>query len=192
MAPRTHQRALERRRRVQRSESELLHLRLRRGLQLRSQIERVVERHPLFCERGRSGRDRLLLPRLLAGHVARRHRPLLNGPDRLAGHAIEHERPAHLRELDDRIDPPTGDGDRDEVRRRRQVAAIRIPSFDPSACATPSAAARRRLRASRLSWRSRSATREAPTTSRETETSESRRRRAPRAVGSRTPRRVRA
>ena len=77
---------------------------LRRRLQLRREIERVVQRHALLGEGRRLGRQRLRRPGVLAGDVARRHRPLLDRPHRLAGDAIEDEREALLGELDDGVD----------------------------------------------------------------------------------------
>ena len=94
---------------------------LRRRLQLGREIERVVERHALLRERGRPGRHRLRRPGLLALDVARRHRPFLDRPHRLAGDAIEHEREPLLGQLHDGVDRPAVDANRDEVRRRRVV-----------------------------------------------------------------------
>ena len=55
-----------------------------------------IERGP--AERGRLQRKRLGGPRLLAGHVARRHRPFLHPEQRFARHAVEDEQQRHLRE----------------------------------------------------------------------------------------------
>ena len=55
-------------------------------------------------KRRRSRGKRLRRRRLLAGHVALRHRPLLDRPDRLARHAIEHIQQAELRGLRDDVD----------------------------------------------------------------------------------------
>ena len=57
----------------------------------------------------------------LAGHVALRHRPLLDRPDRLAGGAIEHVEPALLGRLRDGLDHAAVDGDVGENRRARDV-----------------------------------------------------------------------
>ena len=58
----------------------------------------------LARERRRLGRERLRRPGLLARHVALRHRPLLDRPERLAGHAIEHVEEAGLGRLRDDVD----------------------------------------------------------------------------------------
>ena len=55
-------------------------------------------------ERRRLGRKRLGRRRLLAGHVALRHRPLLDRPDRLARDAIEDIQQSELRGLRDDVD----------------------------------------------------------------------------------------
>src|SRR5258707_336908 len=73
-------------------------------LQRRREIERIVERHALFADGRRLRGKRLRRPRVLACDIARRHRTLLDRPDRLAGHAIEHEGKALLRQLDDGVD----------------------------------------------------------------------------------------
>ena len=57
----------------------------------------------------------------LAGHVGRRHRPLLDRPHRLAGDAIEHVDEGLLGDLRDRLDALAVDGDVDQVGRGRQV-----------------------------------------------------------------------
>ena len=94
---------------------------LRLRLQLRSEIEGIVQRHALLAEWRRRRGNGLRGPRLFALDVARRHRTLLDRPHRRAGNAIEDEREALLRELDDGVDALAVDGDRDEVRRRRGV-----------------------------------------------------------------------
>src|SRR5262249_29168185 len=58
----------------------------------------------LAREGGRSSRERLRRPRLLAGHVALGDRALLDGPQRLAGHPVEDPHEALLAELRDRGD----------------------------------------------------------------------------------------
>jgi hypothetical protein len=68
-----------------------LQLRLRRGLELRREIERIVERHALLGERGGLV-GTAASASVLAVDVARRHRPLFDRPHRLSGHAIEDER----------------------------------------------------------------------------------------------------
>ena len=55
-------------------------------------------------ERRGNGRKRLRRPRLLARHVALRHRALFDGPQRLAGDAIEHEQETLFGRLRDGVD----------------------------------------------------------------------------------------
>ena len=77
-------------RRVERSEFVLRRDLERLLAQLRREVDEVVGRHALPVERRRLGRERLRRRVPLARHVALRHRPLLDRPHRLAGHAIEH------------------------------------------------------------------------------------------------------
>ena len=61
-----------------------------------------VRAHVIRCQchprdRGRPGREGLCGPGLFSGHVALRCRPLLDGPQRLSGHAVEHEKQSRLR-----------------------------------------------------------------------------------------------
>ena len=81
----------------------------------------VVHREGLPHERRRLGRERLRRPRLLAGHVALRHRPLFDRPQRLAGHAIEDIEEAGLARVRDGVDLPAVVPHGDELRRRDVV-----------------------------------------------------------------------
>ena len=58
---------------------------------------------------------------MLAGHVGRRRRPLLDWPDGLARHAVEREDEALLRHLRHRVDSAAVDGDVEQIRRGRRV-----------------------------------------------------------------------
>ena len=79
---------------------------------------------------GGLGRERLRRPRVLARDVARRHGALFDRPDRLARHAIEHEREALLGQLHDGVDRPAVDANRDEVGRRRVVVVPQAVMHD--------------------------------------------------------------
>ena len=74
----------------------------------------------MLRERFRLGRERLRRPGLLAGHVALRHRPLFDRPQRLAGHAVEHVQEARLAGMRDRVDLPAVVLDRDRVAAPRR------------------------------------------------------------------------
>ena len=109
--------------REQRTETIFLQLLLSRRLQLRRQIERIVERGALLAECRWPGRERLRGPGVLALDVARWHRTLFDRPYGSTGRAIEHERKTLFRELDDGINLTSGTigTNRDKVRRRRVV-----------------------------------------------------------------------
>ena len=62
------------------------------GAQLRREVDQVVDRHALRSYGGGLVGKRLRRRIPLAGHVAFRHRALLDRPDRLARHAIEARR----------------------------------------------------------------------------------------------------
>src|SRR5439155_16175650 len=106
--------------REQRTETIFLQLLLSRRLQLRRQIERIVERGALLAECRWPGRERLRGPGVLALDVARGDRTLFDRPYGSTGRAIEHERKTLFRELDDGINLPSGTigTNRDKVRRR--------------------------------------------------------------------------
>ena len=72
-------------------------------------------------QRRRLDGKRLRRPRLLARHVALRHRTLLDAEHRLAGDPVEDEDQPHLRELHDGGNRPAGARDVDQNRLRRQV-----------------------------------------------------------------------
>ena len=92
-------------RREQRTQPELLHLFHCERVDLRRQVVRVLQRHPLPAERRRPGRERLRWIQHLARHVCRRiYRTLLNWPHRLARHPVEHVREAVLGNLRHRVD----------------------------------------------------------------------------------------
>ena len=82
---------------------------------------RVVDGDALEIERRRLRRKRLRRGVPLSGHVARRHRPLFYGPDRLAGHPVEHIGERLLARLGDRLDLASVDGDVDQIACRRKV-----------------------------------------------------------------------
>ena len=75
----------------------------------------------LPIERRRPGRERLRRRQFLARNIRRRNRPLLDRPDRLAGHAIEHVQESLLARLRDRLDAAAVDGDVEQRRRAREV-----------------------------------------------------------------------
>src|SRR5215471_2411559 len=100
----------------QRTDAVLLQFVLRRRLQCRREVEGIVERHTLILERWWARRKRLRGPGVLAIDVTGADRPLLDRPDRLARHPIEHVDEADLRELGDRVDRTALYADRDEIR----------------------------------------------------------------------------
>ena len=90
--------------------------------QLRREVDQIVGHLERVARIGRRlGRERLRRARLLAGHVGLRHRPLLDRPHRLAGHAIEDEQERLLAGDGDRLDRAAVDGDVGQNRRRRHV-----------------------------------------------------------------------
>ena len=64
----------------------------------------VVRAEAQARERRRLGGKRLRGPRLLAGHIALGNRPLFDGPERLAGHAVEDVEQSELGGLRDDVD----------------------------------------------------------------------------------------
>ena len=78
------------------------------------EVDEVVDADALPVERRRLRRERLGGRGHLAGHVRLRHRPLLDGPHRLAGGAVEHVEERLLARLRDRLDLTPVDGDVDE------------------------------------------------------------------------------
>ncbi len=78
----------------------------RRRLDGGGEVDHVVGAEPLLRIRLGAGGKRLGCGRLFAGHIAGGHRVLLDRPDGLARHPIEHEEKAHL------------GGNRDDVTQR--------------------------------------------------------------------------
>ena len=89
--------------------------------QLGGEINQIADGDPLLRERRRLGGKRLGGRVPLSGHITRCHRTLLDRPDRLAGHAVEHVGEALLADDRDRLDVAAVHGDVDQVRRRREV-----------------------------------------------------------------------
>jgi len=112
--------------------------------QLRREVDHVLGPHALPLERGGPGRDRLGRGRLLAGHQGLGHRALLDGPDRAAGHPVEHIDESLLGDLGDRLDALPVHGDVDEVRRRGEVV---VPEGVADNLEVPDAPARRGVQA---------------------------------------------
>ena len=96
----------------------------------------------LLRKRRRIGRERLRRPRLLAGNVARRDGPLLDRPDRLAGHAIEDVEESGLARLRDDVDelPVVPDG-----RQLRRGGVVVVPEIVVDHLEMPEALARARV-----------------------------------------------
>ena len=82
--------------------------------QLGGEVDEVVDADALLVERRWLRRERLGGRGHLAGHVRLRHRPLLDGPHRLAGGAVEHVEERLLARLRDGLDVAPVDGDVDE------------------------------------------------------------------------------
>ena len=114
---RQRDRFFESRRREQPFVAHLRDSLLPRGALFGGQDERVhvVRRHRLPRERRRNRRIRLRRPRLLARHVALRHRALFDGPERLAGDAIEHEQETLFGRLRDGVDRLAVVANRDQL-----------------------------------------------------------------------------
>ena len=74
-----------------------------------------------FANGARLCRERLRRPGLLAGHVALRHRTLLDRPERLAGHAVEHIQETGLARVRHGVDAAAVVAHGDELRRRHVV-----------------------------------------------------------------------
>ena len=108
-------------RREDRADVVIRHERLGLGAELGGEVDQVVDGHALPLERRRPGGERLRRRVPLAGDVSRRHRPLLDRPDRLARGAVEHEEEALLRRLGERLDGPAVHRDVREDRCARQV-----------------------------------------------------------------------
>ena len=85
-------------------------------------VGHLVLGHPLPGERGRPHRQGLGGPGDLAGNVRGRERPFLDGVDRLAGLAVEHEDVGRLGDLGHDVAPPAVLDDGQQVGGRREVA----------------------------------------------------------------------
>ncbi len=122
------------RRREQRTERVVGDDLQRFGAQLRSEVDQVVGRETLPCERRRLRRKRLRCRCLFARHRRLRHGPLFDRPHRLAGRALEYVREALLADLRDCLDAAAVHSDVDERRRGGEVVvpqsvvhALKVP-----------------------------------------------------------------
>ena len=91
-----HAQPVEGGRQVRSAELHALHQRAAAGFDLRRHRRHVRGRHAHAGQRRRHERERLRLRGPLERHLARRHRPLLDGIDGLAGGAIEEEQQPQL------------------------------------------------------------------------------------------------
>ena len=91
------------------------------GLQLRREVDEIVGAYTLALESGWLGDEELCRVRDLTRHIRRLDLALLERPDRLAGHAVEHVQPALLGRLHDDLARPAVDRDVGQDRRARQV-----------------------------------------------------------------------
>ena len=96
----------------------------------RSDVRQIRFRDPNAPQRRGLDGKRLGRPRLLARHVRTRHRPVIDREDRLARVAVQHERQAHLRELDDRIALATAGPQGYQDGGRRQVVVPDVVAHD--------------------------------------------------------------
>ena len=111
----------QRRRCIQRPDTERLD-RLQRHLpNLRREVHEVVGRDALIVEWRGFGRKRLGSRRTLTRDVRRRHRPLLDWPHRLSRDSVEGEHKTLLGDLGHRLDRSSVNRDVEKVGRRRQV-----------------------------------------------------------------------
>src|SRR5689334_20998901 len=93
----------------------------RLSLQFRREVDEIVIAQTLRLEgRGPRGKG-LCRSGLFAWHIRLRYALLFDRPDGLAGHAVEYECKAALRNLRDGWNPAAFDGDIDEHGRRGQI-----------------------------------------------------------------------
>src|SRR5205814_9958969 len=104
-----------------RAGSELRKHLTRTRLDLRREVDEVVVGESLPRERRWLRWERLRRRRALAGHVARRHRSLLDRPNRRAARSIEDEDEARLRGHGDDVALRAGDTDGAEHGRRGKI-----------------------------------------------------------------------
>ena len=119
-------RADHRRRRERRPDHVTLHDLERFGAQRRREVDEVVLGEPLLLVRRRLRRMRLRGRRDLARHRRLRHGAFLDRPHGRARRAIEHEQETVLRDLRQRFDRATVDGDVDQDGRGRQVVVEQV------------------------------------------------------------------
>src|SRR5262249_27708867 len=106
---------------------ELAQTRALRVIDVRVQI---VDREHLAREGRRLGRKRLRRPRLFTRHVALRHRPLFDRPERLARHALEYIKEAELRGQRDDVDHLALMLDSEKLGRGGRVVIPEIVGYD--------------------------------------------------------------
>ena len=114
-------RRAERRRRVERAHPEVLHRLPRHRADLRREVDEVVLGDTPGIRTARAWSETAASAPRARRARRRGHGPLLDRPDRLAGHAIEREDEPLLGDLRDRLDSLAVDGDVEQVRRGRQV-----------------------------------------------------------------------
>src|SRR5205823_6186601 len=93
--------------REERTQHVLLQDGLRFHLQFGREVESILERDALSGKRRRPGWNRLRLPGMLSRNVTRRHRPLVDRPNRFSGDAIENISESGFGQLNDSVDFPS-------------------------------------------------------------------------------------
>src|SRR4051812_1295741 len=119
---RQHDRPLSTRRREQRVVAQCAEARERGRVRARGKIGDVCFGHRLSSKGRRRDRERLGWRCHFAAERGRRHWPLLDGEDRIAGLAIKNEHEAAFRDLRDSVYPPTTTSEREEIRRCGKIA----------------------------------------------------------------------